>query len=126
MTGQSAFVRTSNSNASSGMKKILVFYQGDQIGRIFAQRAIVNFGHFFENYKIISHFWACFVLGETSVLILTKRVGHIFGRYFHKLVWSPCLWPKDRFKKSQVHSSDSAGREQKLTPAEQRRPQMSC
>jgi hypothetical protein len=36
--------------------------QGDQIGRIFAQRATVYFGQFLENYKSSPHLCATFSL----------------------------------------------------------------
>jgi hypothetical protein len=38
--------------------------QGDQIGRIFAQWAIVYYGQFFENYRSSRHFCATFPLNK--------------------------------------------------------------
>jgi hypothetical protein len=43
-----------------------------------------------ENYESIPHIWATFFHGYVSAFILTKWVGLHFGRFFHKLIWSPC------------------------------------
>jgi hypothetical protein len=40
---------------------LLVYTQGDQIGRIFAQWIIVYFGHWFETSRRSAHFWATFL-----------------------------------------------------------------
>jgi hypothetical protein len=57
--------------------------QGDQIGRIFVNWANVYFGQFFENYRIIPHFWTTFFTGENYVLISTKNgLGFILGECF--------------------------------------------
>jgi hypothetical protein len=39
--------------------------QGDKIGRVFADWAIVYFGLLFENYKSRPNYWATFFHGET-------------------------------------------------------------
>jgi hypothetical protein len=54
-------------------KKIGAFDQGDQIGRIFAQWAIVYFGQWFENYIQSANFWATFFRDISYVLIFTKN-----------------------------------------------------
>jgi hypothetical protein len=74
--------------------KILVLSQeqGDQIGRIFAYWAMVNFGHFFENYRSSINILGTLFHGKNCVLILTNiRVGLHFGRFFHRLILSPWL-----------------------------------
>jgi hypothetical protein len=38
----------------------LPWLQGDQIGRIFAQWAIIYYGQFLENYRCSPHFWVTF------------------------------------------------------------------
>jgi hypothetical protein len=54
-------------------------HQGDQIGRIFASWAVVNFTRFLENYKINGHFFPRHML---CINFLTKYVlGYILG-YF--------------------------------------------
>jgi hypothetical protein len=60
----------------------LMFEQGDQIGRIFAQYPNVYFGQFF-NYKSSTHFWAMyFFIKKCYELISTKNVGLYFRLFF--------------------------------------------
>jgi hypothetical protein len=49
--------------------------QGDQIGRIFAQWAIVYIGQFLKNYRSSAKFWASFFLSIDYVFIFTKKMG---------------------------------------------------
>jgi hypothetical protein len=63
--------------------------QDDQIDRIFAQRVIVYFGQLLETNEV-AH-----ILGKlySSVEFMhcgNEWVGLHFGRFFHKLIWSPC------------------------------------
>jgi hypothetical protein len=47
---------------------------------------------FFENYRTSPQLCATFFLSIDYVLILAKKwVGLHFRRFFHKLIWSPCL-----------------------------------
>jgi hypothetical protein len=56
--------------------------QGDQIGRIFVQWAIVFFVQFYENPKSSQHFCQLFLFGNSYVSILTKLVlGYILGAF---------------------------------------------
>jgi hypothetical protein len=48
--------------------------QGDQIGRIFVDWAIVYFGQFFEIYRTTPKFWATF-FSDTSYLIICTENG---------------------------------------------------
>jgi hypothetical protein len=53
--------------------------QGDQIGRIFAHRALVCFRRFYLNLRSISHIWDTF----STVLNLAKNgLGRILGDFF--------------------------------------------
>jgi hypothetical protein len=52
--------------------------QGDQIGRIFTQWAIVYFGQWFENYRSSPNFLATFSRSTSYVLIFAKNDGAIF------------------------------------------------
>jgi hypothetical protein len=64
--------------------------QGDQIGRIFAHWAFVNFWKFLVNYRSSSYFGATCFHGEGYALTLPKKWVELrFGRFFHKLIWSP-------------------------------------
>jgi hypothetical protein len=57
--------------------------QGDQIGRIFAQRAIGYYGQFFsENYRSGPHFLSTFSKSNDYVLILTKMGWATFWAIF--------------------------------------------
>jgi hypothetical protein len=50
---------------------------------------IVYFGQFFK-YKKLLHFYSTVFLRIDYVIILTKNgLYHVFGDFFHKLVWSP-------------------------------------
>jgi hypothetical protein len=70
--------------------------QGDQIGRIFAFWAIVFSGQFFENKRSSPKLWATIFRSKNYVLILPNNgLGDIFGRCFHKLIWSPCRHSQD-------------------------------
>jgi hypothetical protein len=66
--------------------------QGDQIGRIFAQRAVVSFGQsLFESYRSSTHFNATFFLCIENVYISTKPgFGYILN-FFRKLIWDGCF-----------------------------------
>jgi hypothetical protein len=60
-----------------------IYEQGDQIGRIFAQWAIVYFGQFFENHKSSPNFCATFPKIIDYMLTLTKLVlGDLLGYFF--------------------------------------------
>jgi hypothetical protein len=65
--------------------------QGDQILRIFAQLMIVYFGQALKNINC-PHIWVVNFHGEGYALISTKNVSGYttIGRFFHKLIWSPC------------------------------------
>jgi hypothetical protein len=58
--------------------------QGDQIGRIFAQRAIVYLGNFLKITYISSpNLYAIFPISIKHVLILTKNgLGYVLGDFF--------------------------------------------
>jgi hypothetical protein len=57
-------------------------YQGDQIGLIFAQWAIVYFRQFWENYINYPHFWYNFFLSICRKLILAEKgLGDILGDF---------------------------------------------
>jgi hypothetical protein len=57
--------------------------QGDQIGRIFAHCAIVDFLQFLGNEKVAHIFMLPFPTDEVRNLILTKNVlGYILGDFF--------------------------------------------
>jgi hypothetical protein len=57
--------------------------QSDQIGRIFAQCAIVCFGQFFKNYTSSPKLWATLFQRIDYVLILTKNgLGYSLGDFF--------------------------------------------
>jgi hypothetical protein len=57
--------------------------QGDQIGRIFAQCAIIYFAQIDKNYRSSPKFCATFFPSVEYVLILTKyALGYIFGDFF--------------------------------------------
>jgi hypothetical protein len=77
----------------------LSYLQGDQIGRIFAQWAIVYFGQWFEIYIISANFWATFLCDTSYVLILTKNgLGYILGDFFKNSSGHPdylayIIWP---------------------------------
>jgi hypothetical protein len=68
----------------------LALPQGDQIGRIFTCWVIVGFGQLFWKLQKFSEFRATLFNGKSSVLVMTKRVGLHFGRYFHKPIWGRC------------------------------------
>jgi hypothetical protein len=56
--------------------------QDDQIGRIFAQWAIVYYEQFFENYRSSPHLCYTVFTGIDYVLILTKNgLGYILGHF---------------------------------------------
>jgi hypothetical protein len=87
--------RRQKSAEESFWPHLFVLHQGDQIGRIFAQWAIIYFGRFVENRKSSPYFCATFSLSTgmciCDTLIVTKiGLGHILGDFFHQLVWSPC------------------------------------
>jgi hypothetical protein len=68
--------------------------QGDQIGRIFAGWAIVFFGQFFSKImKAAQSFGPFFPHFRLYIRFGKKRLGLHFGRFFHKLIWSP--WSTD-------------------------------
>jgi hypothetical protein len=58
--------------------------QGDRIGRMFAQRVIVNFGDF--SAEVVHIFWAgCFFLKVQVmhyIILILKNFGQHFGRHF--------------------------------------------
>jgi hypothetical protein len=58
---------------NGGKRPKIYYYQGDQIGQIFAQWVIVYFVQQFKNYRSSAHFWATFSHGTSFVLILTKK-----------------------------------------------------
>jgi hypothetical protein len=68
--------------------------QGDQIGRIFANWAIVYFGQLYENFRISPHFGPFFFSVKLYIDFDQKWVGLHFGRLFLKLIWSPrqCMY----------------------------------
>jgi hypothetical protein len=45
--------------------------------------------NFLENFRSSPHIGATFSLVFDYVLILTNWFGLDFGRFFHKLIWSP-------------------------------------
>jgi hypothetical protein len=62
------------------------------MGRIFAEWAIVNYGHFFKNYRSSPNLWATLFQKYKLLINFDKIwVGLYFGRFFHKLIWSHCL-----------------------------------
>jgi hypothetical protein len=65
--------------------------QGDLIGRISAYWAIVFFGQFFNAKS--QNFGATFFRGKCfeGINFDKKMAGQHFGRFFPKLIWSPCL-----------------------------------
>jgi hypothetical protein len=66
-------------------------HQGGQIGRIFAHPVYAFFEQLCANYKSNPHFWATPFHCEGWALILAKKwIGLHFGRFFLKLIWSPC------------------------------------
>jgi hypothetical protein len=73
----------------------MTWIQGDQIGRIFAYWFFHFRQFFFENYRSSPNLKASFIQSKKNyLLILTKKwVKLHFGRFFHKLIWSPCLEP---------------------------------
>jgi hypothetical protein len=63
--------------------------QGNQIGQIFAQWAIVYYVQCFENYRSRPHFYSTFVISMDYALILTQNgLGYMLP-IFSKLIWSP-------------------------------------
>jgi hypothetical protein len=51
------------------------------------------FWKWFENIRSSANFWATFWHNGIYVLIFwQKMVLQHFGRPFHKLIWSPCLY----------------------------------
>jgi hypothetical protein len=61
-------------------RPIFCRYQGDQIGRIFAQGAIVFFGQFLQEQKSGPNFRAAFLYHKSCVSILQKMgLGYILG-----------------------------------------------
>jgi hypothetical protein len=61
---------------------LLVYGQGDQIGRIFAYWAIVYFGQFSENYRSSPQLRGYFFHDQCYALILTKKIlGYILGDF---------------------------------------------
>jgi hypothetical protein len=65
------------------------WHQGDQIERIFAQCAIHYFGQFLKNTGIAHNFGLPFSSYCRICINFDKNVlGYIFGRFFHKLMWS--------------------------------------
>jgi hypothetical protein len=61
---------------------IILVVKGDQIGRIYAQWAIVYFGQCFENYWSGANFWATLFHGTSYVLIMTKNGWATFWATF--------------------------------------------
>jgi hypothetical protein len=51
------------------------YSQGDQIGRIFAQRAIVYYGQVFDNNIISPYFCALFLMSIDYVLLIFTKNG---------------------------------------------------
>jgi hypothetical protein len=77
----------------TGFRSTTHTYQGDQIGRIFAQWTIVFFGPFFDNYKTSSNSLSTYFHCRSYLLILAKKGRATFWRFFHKLTWSPWYPP---------------------------------
>jgi hypothetical protein len=65
--------------------------QGDQIGQISAYWDIVFLWQFCENYRP-QIFELLFSAVKVMHKFKQKCVGLHFGRFFHKLIWSP--WPR--------------------------------
>jgi hypothetical protein len=63
--------------------------QGDQIGRIFAYRANVYFGQFFENHRSSSIFGCFFPRLSLCIDFDMKSVGIHFGDFFTNLSGHP-------------------------------------
>jgi hypothetical protein len=59
---------------------LLLWTQGDRIGRIFAQRAIVFFGHFWKSTKEAYNFWQLFSM--------MKAVYYFFTKIGFWVIWS--------------------------------------
>jgi hypothetical protein len=69
-----------------------LYNQCDQIGRIFAQWAIVYFGQLLKKHKSSPNFCATFSLKYRQCINLVKNWFRLhFGRLFYKLIWSPCF-----------------------------------
>jgi hypothetical protein len=74
--------------------------QGDQIGRIF----VYIYGDcllwivFFEKFRISHTFWATFYHDKSYALCIfgEQWVGRRLGHFFHKLIWSPWIYPLNR------------------------------
>jgi hypothetical protein len=75
--------------AQSGHPVCFGHFQGDQVGRIFACWAIVNFVLFFENYNSIPMFWPLFSTVNLCVNFY-KKDWATFWELFHKPIWP--LW----------------------------------
>jgi hypothetical protein len=67
------------------------FGRGTSLEEIFAFWANFFFGLFYEKYKSIPNFCATFLHGKSYNNFYKKWVGLHFGRFFHKLIWSPCF-----------------------------------
>jgi hypothetical protein len=66
--------------------------QGDQIGRIFAYRAIVYIGRGgLKITEVKTYFELLFPRYQFVFILSKKRVGLHFGRLIHKLIWPPCM-----------------------------------
>jgi hypothetical protein len=63
------------------------YYQGDQIGLIFAYFSTVYFGQFF--FRKNTEGALIFGLLFSIVKMLKKGSGYAFGDIYHELIWSP-------------------------------------
>jgi hypothetical protein len=78
-----------------GTKGGVVGEQCDQIGRIFADWAIIYHGHFLK-FTEAAEIFALLISHVNSYVPINfdkTCAGIHFGRFFHKKVWSPC-WRK--------------------------------
>jgi hypothetical protein len=102
-------------------------YQGDQIWRIFARWVIVYSGYFSLNYRSSQNVRAIFFHGKGYALILSKNAfGQHFGRFFHKLIWSPCLLQSFIRYSLCISQSKKIGSSQIFNSAEKTGRQQGC
>jgi hypothetical protein len=71
----------------TGFRYLQPTYQGDQIGRIFAQGVIATLSSFIKIAEVDQIFLPKYKL---CMNFYTKMAGLHFGRIFQKLIWSPC------------------------------------
>jgi hypothetical protein len=68
--------------------------QSDQIGQSFPYWAVIFFWQFFNKYRSIPNIRLLFntIIKFLCIILDEKWIGLHFGRFFHKLIWSP--WPQ--------------------------------